>query len=440
MYQLLLEQNPWWSGIEFKDKIGIVREHYLKDIKKQNSSDLITILSGVRRSGKSTLMYQNIKFLLDKEISPANILYFNFFYIRKDLLNIGIFDEIYNSYIENVDFPSDGKKYIFFDEVQEVKGFESWILKFSELNKGKCKIFLTGSSSGLSSSEISTYFTGRNVTIKIYPLDFKEFLMFRNIDLPKAGSYRVLFPYKDKYINALANYLKTGGFPEIVLNYANFREIISSYLEDIIYRDIIRPFGIEKTIELEGLATFLLSIATNIFSYRKTSRSIGISYETVRKYIACFEKSSLFYRLPLFSLSKLIPISENAREKIYVVDHGLMNYAKFSFSENLGAVAENIVFNYLYKKYWQTIGFYRERDSEIDFVYISEDKTCLVQVTYTDEINKREELALLKNQDKFKNPKNMIITKSTYTEKSFKGKDGKNIKIRYIPLWCFLLC
>lgn len=103
-------------------------------------------------------------------------------------------------------------------------------------------------------------------------------------------------------------------------------------------------------------------------------------------------------------------------------------------------IAENIVFNYLYKKYWQTLGFYRGEDSEIDFVYIDKEKTYLMQVTYTDEINNREELALIKNQDKFTNPKNIIITKNTYEEKSFKAKDGKNIKIKYIPLWYLLLC
>lgn len=434
MYKLLLEQNPWWSGESIKNKIGTIRPKYLNQLKKHNSSDMISILTGIRRAGKSVLLYQNIHSLLKNKIPSENILYFNFFFISKDLLKMEILDTIYNTYIENVNSDSNQKKFIFFDEIQEVKNFESWILRFHAANKGKVKIFLTGSSSGLSSNEISTYFTGRNITIKIFPLDFKEFMSFEKIEIPEKAEYKNLFSKQEIIRNALFKYLKIGGFPEIVLDPENFRPIISSFIGDIIYRDIIKPFGIEKTIELEGLASYLLSNAANLFSYRKTSRSIGISYETVRKYIAAFEKSSLFYRLPPFSLSKLISISENVSEKIFVADIGFMNFARMSFSENYGSIAENLVFNYLCEFFKETLGYFRDTKSEIDFVFIANDRTILLQVTFTNEIDKREEKSLLLNQDKFKSPKNLIITRDLYSVKSL-----GDVEILYVPLWYFLI-
>ncbi|MCL5985459.1 MAG: ATP-binding protein [Actinobacteria bacterium] len=434
MYELLLEQNQWWSGNKKIERTGILREFYLNQLKKFNDSSLITVLTGIRRCGKSTLLYQNIQHLLSNDIPPQNIFYFNFFYLRKDLLSADILEKVYSSYSENVEINYEKKRYIFFDEIQEVKGFESWIIKFNELNKNKCKIILTGSSSGLTSSEISTYFTGRNIDVRIYPLDFKEFLLFNNQDLPVEVSYKNLFPLRDVLTNLLLRYFKTGGFPEIVLEPGNYREIISSYLQDIIYRDVIRPFGIEKTMELEGLSTYLLSIASNIFSSRRTAKSIGISFETVRKYISAFEKSLLFYRLSVFSLSKLIQISENISEKIYVADHGFINFAKFSFSESLGVIAENIIFNYLNYKFGKTLGYYRDTNSEIDFIYFDEQSTYLTQVTFTDDINKRATAAIIRNQHKFTNPKNIIITKNIYEEKNIDG-----IRFSFIPLWYYLL-
>ena len=434
MYQLLLEQNPWWGKVSIRKKIGVIRPKYLEQLKKHNNSDFISILTGIRRAGKSTLFYQDIDTLIQNGIPSENILYFNFFYIRKDLLKIELFDSIYNTYTENIPIDTKHKIFIFFDEIQEVRDFESWIIKFHELNKGEVKIFLTGSSSGLSSSEISTYFTGRNITLKVFPLDFKEFLSFQKINLAAKAGYNELFSTRNVIKSALVKYMKIGGFPEAVLDPENLRSIMASFIGDIIYRDIIKPYGIDKAIELEGLANYLLGNSTNLFSYRKTSRSVGISYETVRKYIAAFEKASLFYRLPPFSLSRLITIAENISEKIYVADIGFMNYARISFSENYGPMAENLVFNYLNENFRQTLGYYRDPKSEIDFIFLEQDKTILIQVTYTDDINGREEKSLLLNQNKFTNPRNYIITKDIFTVKDFSG-----VKINYIPMWYFLI-
>lgn len=434
MYKILLEQNPWWSGEPFEEKVGVKRSKYLDQIYTHNTSTMISILTGIRRAGKSVLFYQNIDQLIKGGVPPENILYFNFFFISKDHHHIKILDTIYDSYMENIDPAESQKKYLFLDEIQEIEGFESWVLRFHLKNREKVKIFLTGSSSGLSSSDISSYFTGRNITLKIFPLDFNEFMDFAGLDITKGAEYKVLYAKQDIIKSAFSRFLRTGGFPEVVLDPANMRSILSSFIGDIIYRDIIKPFGIEKTLELERLANYLLSNSANLFSYRKTSRSIGISYETVRKYIAAFEKASLFYRLPPFSLSRLVSVSENASDKIYSADIGFMNFSRVSFTENYGSMAENLVYNYLSEYFKETLGYYRDAGSEIDFIFIYRNKTILLQVTFTDDIDKREEKALLLHQDKFKNPVNLIITKDTYSSRSFDGTS-----IAYVPLWYFLI-
>ena len=172
----LNEWNQWWEDKEFINELkGIDRPDYDYLL---NSIDVkeITIITGVRRSGKSTLMYQMIDRLLKKRVEPVQILFVN---LEDKKLSNNSLDEIYESYRENVNL--DKKAYIFFDEIHKRDGWESWIRKKYDL-KTNTKFVISGSCSYLLKKEYSTLLTGRNLTLPVFPLGFWEYLMFKGID------------------------------------------------------------------------------------------------------------------------------------------------------------------------------------------------------------------------------------------------------------------
>ena len=209
----LNEWNPWWENAELINKLrGEYRQEYEQLI---NSIDIkeITIITGVRRSGKSTIMYHIISNLLKKGISPNQILFVSF--DDKKLSQVSL-DEIYQEYRKTLN--PEKKAYIFFDEIHKKDGWESWIRKKYDL-KTNDKFVISGSCSYLLKKEYSTLLTGRNLTFEIFPLDFNEFLLFKEIELNKENVKKGIILEESK-INILSNlkgYLELGGFPEIVL-------------------------------------------------------------------------------------------------------------------------------------------------------------------------------------------------------------------------------
>src|SRR3989344_441156 len=168
----LKEWNPWWENGELiKEFSGKDRPSYDELIKSIEIKE-VTIITGIRRSGKSTLMYQMIQNLLNKSISPKQILLVNF---EDNKLNEDSIEDIYSAYRENLN--QDKKAFIFFDEIHKKNEWESWIRKKYDL-KTNDKFIISGSSSYLLKKEYSTLLTGRNITFEIFPLNFKEFLLF----------------------------------------------------------------------------------------------------------------------------------------------------------------------------------------------------------------------------------------------------------------------
>src|SRR3989344_3044292 len=257
--EILKEWNPWWENKELvKDWEGTKRQEY-QDLLDSIKIKEITIILGVRRSGKSTLMYQIVDSLLKQSIKPEQILFVNL--EDKKLTNLDL-EEIYNEYRENLN--PKNKAYIFLDEIHRKKDWETWIRKKYDL-KTNDEFVISGSCSYLLKKEYSTLLTGRNLTFEVFPLSFNEFLLFKNIKVDKNNLKKGIILEKTKLLalKSLNEYLNTGGFPEVFYKQENYKmKILKQYFDDILYRDIIDRYNLNPR-KAKDLALFLI---TNITS------------------------------------------------------------------------------------------------------------------------------------------------------------------------------
>ena len=422
----LNEWNPWWENKELiKEFIGIHRPEYDLLINSVEIKE-ITIITGVRRSGKSTIMYQMINKLLQRGISQKQILFVNF---DDKKLSPDSLDEIYESYRINLN--PDKKAYIFFDEIHKKEGWESWIRKKYDL-KSKDKFVISGSCSYLLKKEYSVLLTGRNLTFEVFPLSLQEFLLFKNIELKKENINKGILLEKTKILilNKFKEYLELGGFPEIVLKEEQFKlQLLKQYFDDILYKDIIDRYNLNNQ-KTRDLALFLITNFTSITSLRNIRNSLGIAYDSIKDYLSYFKEAFLFFTLDHFSYS--LKEQKTLASKIYCIDNGLRNAVSFKFSKDEGKLAENLVFLELRKKgkeiyYWKS-----SKQEEVDFIVKNEDNSLIaINAPYSDKISEREIKPLLKFKENFKKTKElMIITKDLEKQEQ---------EIKFIPLWKWLL-
>jgi len=396
---------------KFKDRdIGISRDiEFDKYIKTQQ----ITIISGIRRSGKSTLLAQFSK-------KFENFYYFNFDDDRiadfaiEDFQGLAIaFQKLYPS------------KVIFLDEIQNVEGWEKFIRRIYDEGY---KIFITGSNAKLLSSELATHLTGRYVKIELYPFSFKEFLRFKKVEYGKKTSAA-----KAEMLKYFDEYLKFGGFPDF-LKYGD-EEFLKRIYNDILYKDLLVRFKIKEVKAFKQLASFLFTNFTGEVSYNSLKNTLGFKSSTsVKNYIDFMQESFLVFELYKydFSLKKQF-ISD---KKSYVIDNGLRNIISFYFSEDLGKSLENLVFLEL-KRRGNEIYYYKNK-KECDFLI--KDKARIIQaIQVSKDIepgkNKDRELGGLKEaMAEFNLKEGIILTQ--FQEDVF--QEGDYI-IKIIPIWKWLL-
>ncbi|MEA1939321.1 MAG: ATP-binding protein [Candidatus Caldatribacteriota bacterium] len=427
--KLLGDWNFWDKDLN----AGINRPYYLNKIKKFHKSSHIIVITGARRSGKSFIMRQTAKNLPKADIKKNNILIVNFEDPRFVELNTETLQQIYDVYLEFLD-PQE-KPYLFLDEIQEVKDWEKWVRTIHELDKAK--IIISGSNAKLLSRELSTLLTGRHLDLVIFPLSFKEFLRFRNIDLSK----RLEIVNKEIEIKRLLReYIEFGSFPEVVLG-GEKKQILLNYFEDILNKDIVRRFKIRKSKELVSLAKFYLGNISSLITFSSMERTLNISVDTVEKFSRYLEDTFILFFLKRFSYK--FREQEKSPRKVYAIDVGLANTVGFRFSQNMGRLAENLVFLELKRKeilgsnleiyYWKDVNH-----REVDFLIKENLKVKqLIQVCW--EVNRpetknREIRALLKAMKEFNLEEGLIITDDYEAEENIKGK-----KINYIPLWKWYL-
>ncbi len=422
-----------WNFWDKDLNAGIKRPYYLNKIKKLHESSHIIVITGARRSGKSFIMRQTAKTLIKGGIRKNSILIVNFEDPRFVELNTKILQQIYDVYLEFLN-PQE-KPYLFLDEIQEVKDWEKWVRIIHELDKAK--IIISGSNAKLLSRELSTLLTGRHLDLVIFPLSFKEFLRFRNVDLSKR------FEIVNKEIEIkrlLREYIEFGSFPEVVLG-GEKKQILLNYFEDILNKDIVRRFKIRKSKELISLAKFYLGNISSLITFSSLESTLNISADTVEKFSRYLEDTFILFFLKRFSYK--FREQEKSPRKVYAIDVGLANTVGFRFSQNMGRLAENLVFLELKRKemlvsnleiyYWKDVNH-----REVDFLIKENLKVKqLIQVCW--EVNRpetknREIRALLKAMKEFNLEDGLIITDDYEAEENIKGK-----KINYIPLWKWYL-
>ena len=349
----LYKQNPWWEK-SFKEE-SIIRHTYLENLIKNLDTKEIIFLTGLRRIGKTTLMFQLIDNLLKKGIDSSDIFYVRLDsvkFIDKTILDlIEIYRRIHKKSV-------DDKVYVFLDEVVEKENFEQELKNLYD--EGKVKLICSSSKATLMRDK-RAYLTGRTKTIEVMPLTFDEFLEFKKADIKKSDKARLESYFKD--------YLKLGGIPYYVLNEDS--EYLEELVQSIIYKDIIAEYKITNEKVIMELFNLLCERVGKSISYSKIANMLGISVDSVKRYINYFEKSYLFYVMERDSKSLNERIT--SPKKIYIGDVGIKNM--ITGFRDLGASYENLVF--LKIKHLSPRYFF-EDGVEIDF----KGKNFLIETKY----------------------------------------------------------
>jgi hypothetical protein len=390
-----------------------------------NSSKIVTLV-GVRRSGKTYILYELIQ-RLREEIDIKNIIYINFeddrlFGLKADELGLLI-----DAYFEMFPHKRDEKIYLFLDEIQEVEGWEKFVRRiYDTLN---IHIFITGSSAKMLSKELASSLRGRTVTYEVFPLSFKEYLDFKEIDINLYSSRSLSF-----IKNQFEIYLKEGGFPEIVFEDDEDikKRILRDYVDLIIYRDIIDRYNIKNLSLLKFLVKYTFSNPATLLSFNKLYnelKTLGykLSKDTIFDYFNYLNDAYALFLVPIFRSS----VKEENRnpKKVFIVDNGFNYIFSTSFSDEYSKLYENSVFLHLRRKYGEI--YYFKENQEVDF-YVPQDK-LLINVSYKIDSEKtfqREISALKEGINKYKTKNVYLITSD---------KEGEEEGIKIMPLWKFLL-
>ena len=401
-----------------------------RDIKPELKTELIIDIVGVRRSGKTYLMFGIIKKITKKTNKKAT-LYINFENRKLLPLTPNYFNQVIDFIYQEKLLDKYKKIYLFFDEIQRIKDWERFIRSIS------------GSSANLLSKEYGKLLSGRHLTIPVFPLTFKEFLRFKNFEIKILSEKRIA-----QIKRLLEEYLKFGGFPEVVLQRTKKKKeaILNQLFIDILSRDILGRAETRKAQIIEEFSYFLCSNVSNLLSFRKmanyfNSRGIKISVPTLESYFYLTKNAFLFFELLIFSYK--VKDQLQYPRKIYCIDNGLVNLIGFKFSQNLGKICENTVAIELLRKsfsqptlkvfYWKN-----PQNQEVDFVIKKKLKiTQLIQVCYNleDYQTKQRELKSLYKASQELNCNNLLVITWDY-----EGKEKfKNKTIKFIPLWKWLL-
>ncbi|MFH1306666.1 MAG: ATP-binding protein [Candidatus Micrarchaeota archaeon] len=311
-----------------------------REMRIPDTSKIVSII-GSRRAGKTFYFYQLINELLNKKINKDRILYINFEDDRLLPLKAGELNDMLEAYYELYPDNKQKQKYLFFDEIQNVEGWETFVRRVND--KEKAKIFVTGSSSKLLSKEIATSLRGRTLAFYLFPLSFREFLRFRDIELSRDFAYSSLrFKVKKLFLE----YLEYGGFPEVVLSRSLKQKILNNYFEMFIYRDLVERYSLRNLSLLKMMSKFLITNISALFSassyYRTVKGGLSVSKETVIEYLSYLMDINLIYLVQIFSYS--LKVKQVNPSKVYCIDTGLRNAVALRFSSDFGRLAENAVF------------------------------------------------------------------------------------------------
>ncbi|MBW8048906.1 MAG: ATP-binding protein [Cytophagales bacterium] len=413
--QILFEQKEEISRIFTKK---IIDREILHQIKSFSQTELIKVIMGVRRCGKSTLAHQILK--------DINYGYINF----DDERLPGIKSIHLNDFIEVLNEIEPGCNHLLLDEVQNVEGWELFV---NRLKRNGYNIFITGSNSQLLSKELATHLTGRYISIELFPFSFREFLQYKEIYVEDKDHY---IAEKIAIIKrTLEEYIQTGGFPEI-LDIIPKNLYLRELFDKIISRDIVFRYNIRYVKDLKEIALYAISNYSSKSSLHKIKNIFEIkSVHTVKNYLQYLEDAYLLFLLVPFSFK----LKEQLKQpkKIYSIDTGIINALSFKAVADHGKIMENVVLLEL-KRRNKEIYYYSASDFEVDFLIREGQKIDqLIKVCFSlaDEYTKKREIKALIKAAKKLDCSNLLII--TFDNEGKEKVDDLTISI--IPLWKWLL-
>lgn len=413
----LLKQNPWWEGKKVEEIKNYKQRFLLDKIWQKHLQDpqIIAVL-GLRRVGKTVLLWQIIeKLIKSKEISPKRILYFSFDEILgKDPDIIEKVLDVYENEVLKQDLKS---CFIFLDEVNHLQNWQVILKRYYDLKK-KIKFFVSGSSS-IYLKKAKESLAGRLYEFELEPLGFREYLYLKSVEVEDVNLQRLTLKKE------LNKYFISGSLPEIIneTDFSKIKKYIQSLVDKIIFYDIPKVYDIAEPEAMKTALSFIAQKPGMLLNYQSIASNLGLSYQTVSKYIKYLEKSYLIRRLYNFRGSPIARARKLKKGYLGSINlaAGFLDSEK-ELMQNIPGLAENLVCLHLKAKwFWK-------KYTEVDFYH--KGKAIEVKYTETEPDLKNNILACKKLETK----ELLVITKDLEKQKTIKG-----IKMKFVPLWKWLL-
>ena len=393
----------------------IDRPMYVEKIMAYTDTPFVKIITGIRRSGKSTILKLIMKKLQEERNVPAEqIVSYRFDSMEYEGMTAKqMYDELKSSLC-----PS-GRTYLFLDEMQEIPGWERVVNSLA--SDFDVDLYVTGSNSRMMSSEISTYLTGRYVSFRVYTLSFQEYLTFKS-QYTSVGDYHT----------ELAEYIRLGGFPAVHLQQYSQDEIytiVRDIYHSTVYSDIVKRNQIRKVDQLERVVKYIFNNVGNTFSAKSVSDYLkaehrALDNETVYGYLEKLEKAYLLHRCSRYDLQGKEYLK--TQEKFYLADTAL-RYSVLGYNDDTVASSlENVVYLELCRRGY-TVAIGKNGENEIDFIATRQNEKLYVQVTQridSEKTEKREYERLLEIQDNY--PKYVLRTDA------FAGGNYEGVKTMHV--------
>ena len=405
----------------------VLRPAYLDKIMAYLDTPFVKILSGVRRSGKSTILRMVADKLRERGVRDESILMYHFDSLEYEEIKTAkhLYDEVKGR------LPKTGKTYLFFDEIQEVAQWEKAVNSF--MTDFDVDIYVTGSNSRMMSSEISTYLTGRYIQFRVFPLSFAEYMAFRkNFAQQFTADDGKSFHARSNLKEEFARYLRYGGFPAIHLQEYTLDEaytIVKDIYNSTIFTDIVKRSQIRKVDQLERIVRFAFDNIGRTFSAAAISKYLksenrSIDNETVYSYLKNLESAFILYRCSRFDIGGKEILK--TQEKFFVCDPA-MRYSVLGYSPNsVAAMLENIIYLELLRRGYDVyVG--QVPGGEIDFVAMRQENKLYIQIAQqidTPQTEAREYGRLLNIRDNY--PKYVLRTDE------FAGGNVEGIKTMHV--------
>lgn len=393
------------------------------DIAKYADSKQVLSLIGLRRTGKTTILKQLIDYLISKGVNRENILFYSFDEEQPQIKDIL---EEYETSMGKGILEIGEKVFVFLDEIQKLENWQSQV-KYYYDNYRNIKFFVSGSSSLFIRKHVQESLAGRIYEFVLHPLTFREFLLFRNKEdmIKKRGLFR------DSLQKEFLAYQKRQFIEIVNENEENVGRYTKTLIEKIIYQDIPKIFPIKNEELLLKMIKIVASNPGMLLDYESLSKEIGISRITLSNYFFYLEESFLVKRL--YNFSKNMLTSEKKMKKVYLTTTSFFPYLNNNIEET--KLVENLVVTLLNAKFfWRTPQKY-----EVDIILEDKEGIIPLEVKYTKDTATKDVKNLLRFCSKFYAKEAILLTKDKLSESEFKLKNGKKIKIRFIPAWMFLL-